>query len=201
MRAVLVAVLVLCAAAAAAAAHDVRAWERAVERGDASFGRTPARARWEADTMLPGDPVGRALDLADDIELRGAVQAFAVARGTPRGFDNGERRAHARAAALVALTDVTARGSRRQVSQAQTLLGVLAASGGRIVGGVAADDRSHAAFDAAVRADPANTAAKYDLELLLRRTRATAARQGPGTGAGGGGGRRGAGSGTPGRGY
>jgi hypothetical protein len=67
---------------------------------------------------------------------------------------------------------------------------------------VTADDRAREAFEAAVRRDPANLDAKYNLELLLRRTRATATREGPGNGSGAlGQGRRGAGSGTPGRGY
>ena len=97
---------------------------------------------------------------------------------------------------------MAARGSGSQASQASTLLGVLVVSAGRVVGGVNADDRARAEFEAAIRADPSNLAAKYDLELLLRRTRATATRQGPGSGSGSrGSGKRGAGSGTPGRGY
>ena len=56
--------------------------------------------------------------------------------------------------------------------------------GGRVTGGVAADDRARSTFEAAIRRDPTNAAAKYNLELLLRRTRATATRQGPGSGSG-----------------
>ena len=57
-------------------------------------------------------------------------------------------------------------------------------------------------FTNAVRADPTNAAAKYDLELLLRLTAAHGARPGAGTGGSfGKGGRRGAGGGVPGGGY
>ena len=76
------------------------------------------------------------------------------------------------------------------------------AGSGRVTGGITADDRARSTFEAAIRRDPGNTAARYNLELLLRRTRATSTRQGPGNGSGAlGHGRRGAGSGTPGRGY
>jgi len=76
------------------------------------------------------------------------------------------------------------------------------AGGGHVTGGITSDDRARSAFEAAILRDPRNAAAKYNLELLLRRTRATATRQGPGNGSGAlGQGRRGAGSGTPGRGY
>ena len=87
-------------------------------------------------------------------------------------------------------------------SQAGNLLGVLVDGAGRVAGGVTADARAQDAFTAAVRRDTSNTDAKYNLELLLRRTKATSTRHGAGTGAGSRGrGRRGAGAGTPGRGY
>jgi hypothetical protein len=71
-----------------------------------------------------------------------------------------------------------------------------------VTGGLTADDRAQDAFDAAIRRDTSNTAAKENLELLLRRTRATSTRHGAGNGSGSRGqGRRGAGAGTPGRGY
>jgi hypothetical protein len=96
---------------------------------------------------------------------------------------------------------VAASGPPAHASQAQTLLGVLAASGGRVAGQTP-EERSRAAFEAAVRTDPANAVAKYDLELLVRRMEARGEREEPGAGSGPGArGRRGAGAGTPGKGY
>jgi hypothetical protein len=197
----LVATAAVLAALAALAAHDVRAWKDALADGDARFAAEPARAEWTAATWLPGDPAGRLLHTGDDVGLRRAVQAFVVADARRAEFDGGERRAADRAAAEVALAGVAATGSARQASQANDLLGVLFNTGGRLTGGETASERSLAAFDAAVRADPSNTDAKYNLELLLRRLRAIGVRRGPGQGSGAATGRRGAGSGTPGRGY
>jgi hypothetical protein len=189
------------AALALLLARDVRAWNDGLARGDRTYADTPRSATWEASTSLSGDPARRLVGIDDDLALRRAVRAFAVAEATGRGFDNGVSRATARSAAEGALADVAATGSPRQASQANDLLGVLLAGGGRFaVSGP--EDRQRAAFEAAVRADPTNADAKYNLELLLRRDRPTGTREGPGRGSGSrGGGRRGAGSGTPGRGY
>jgi hypothetical protein len=195
-------ILVVLAAFAAVGANDVLSWRSALTRGDARLASHPGLAQWHASTLLPGDPARAALALDDDLALRRAVRAFLVAEATPRGFDNGVTQTRSRSAGEVVLSDLAAHGSATHASQAGDLLGVLVARGGRVIGGVTADDRALAAFEAAVRRDPTNEDAKYNLELLLRRTRATATRQGPGNGSGAlGHGRRGAGSGTPGRGY
>jgi hypothetical protein len=184
--------LVVVGAGLAAAAHDVRAWRDVLEGRDVQVART-----W-----LPGDPVGSALAVDEVLAQRRAVRSFRVAYTTGRGFDNGVTRTTRRSIAEVRLADVAAHGSPTDASQAGNLLGVLVVGGGRVNDGATADDRARSTFEAAIRRDPSNAAAKYNLELLLRRTRATATRQGPGTGSGAlGRGRRGAGSGTPGRGY
>jgi hypothetical protein len=202
LRFALAALLIVLSAVLAIATHDVLSWRSAIARGDARLGSRPAAARWRAAPLLPGDPARRLLALDDDLALRRGVRAFLTAESTPRGFDGGATRARVRSTAEIVLADVTAHGSAAQASQAGDLLGVLVVQGGRVSGGVTADDRARAAFEAAVRRDPANVDAKYNLELLLRRTRATGTRQGPGNGSGAlGHGRRGAGSGTPGRGY
>ena len=123
---------------------------------------------------------------------------FVVAVHTRRGFDNGESRARARSAAEAALTAVAADAPPAAASQANDLLGVLEALGPRAT----ADELAVASFRAAVRADPSNLDAKLNLELALRRLRATSVRRGPGNGSGPrSSGQRGAGAGTPGRGY
>jgi ferric-dicitrate binding protein FerR (iron transport regulator) len=201
-RPVLAGIALAGALLALVVAHDARSWQSSFSRGDARYVDRPAAARWSAKAWLPGDAVARLLRTRDDVALRRAIQRFVEVGRIPPGPENVGRRALARASAEVALADVAAHGSPASASQAHDLLGVLVGSAGRVAGGLTAEERSRAAFEAAVRADPSNTAAKYNLELLLRRSRTIGVRQGPGSGSGPStGGRRGAGSGTPGRGY
>lgn len=197
-----VAVLVVLAIVLALGAHDALSWRSALSRGDRRLATAPASARWRASTVLPGDPARALLALGDDLALRRAVRAFLVAEATPYGFDNGVNQTRVRSGAEIMLSDLAANGRPADASQAGDLLGVLVVKAGRVTGGITADDRARSAFEAAVRRDPSNTDAKYNLELLLRRTKATSTRQGPGSGSGAlAHGRRGAGAGTPGRGY
>jgi len=183
-------------------AHDLRGWDLALARGDGGFERRPAEARWGASSWLPGDPVRDALAVDDDLRLRRAVQAYVIAAGATPGLDNGARLARTRATAEIALADVTAHGSPSQASQAGNLLGVLVATADRAPDAAATEDRAGETFGTAIRADPANADAKYNLELILRRIRVVGTREGPGNGAGNrGDSRRGAGSGAPGSGY
>jgi hypothetical protein len=201
-RAALALVVLLVGLAGLAFAHDLRAWNEALDRGDARFGVAPATARWHADTWLPGRISRQALALDDDLALRRGEQAYAVARATPRGLDNGARQARVRATAELALADAVAVGSHEQSSRAGNLLGVLVATGDEGADASVGERRAGELFEAAVRADAENTDAKYNLELLLRRIRVVGTREGTGSGSGDrGASRRGAGSGTAGSGY
>jgi hypothetical protein len=192
-----VAALVL-AGSLAVLAHDLRTWESGIERGDRAYADAPSRATWAAAPWLPGDPAGAILGVEPRLELRRAVQSFTRAVDVPRGIDNGERRARLRAAADVALARVAEAGDAEAASQASNLIGVLAET--ELEGPTAS--RGRAAFEAAVRADPANDAAAYNLELILRRARVVGTREGPGSGSGSRGpARQGAGAGVPGLGY
>jgi len=186
-----------------ALAHDLRGWDRTLAEGDGGFARHPADARWSASSWLPGDPVRDALAVDDDLRLRRAVQAYVIAAGTRPGLDNGARQARTRTTAEIALADVTANGSPTQASQAGNLLGVLVATADRAPDAAATEDRAGETFGTAIRADPENADAKYNLELILRRIRIVGTREGPANGAAGnrGDSRRGAGSGAPGSGY
>ena len=137
-----------------------------------------------------------------DFRLRVAVAAYDVAAGAGHGFDNGLTRASLRSRAQALLTDVAIGEDRQEAARAEVLLGVLAAGGGRSAAGETPDELSRSFFETAVRLDDRNVAAKFDLELVVRRLRAVGARTGAGQGSGPrGGGRRGAGAGLPGRGY
>ena len=92
--------------------------------------------------------------------------------------------------------------TRAVASQARTLLGILSFGASAQGAGPSQVDAAIADFTDAIRADPGNEAAKFDLELLLRLTVAHGVRTGRGTGGGfGRTGRHGAGGGVPGSGY
>lgn len=189
-RAAIAGLALLLAAVAGLAARDLHGWDGALERGRSY------------DALLLSDPVGRLIGARDELRYRTAVQTFTTALRTPRGFDNGERRARVRSAAEALLSEVATSAVPARAAQAQNLLGVLVASGGRVTGGETAQDRARSAFETAIRVDPEGVDPKYNLELLLRRERPAGTREGPGNGSGRRGqSQRGAGSGTPGRGY
>ena len=101
-------------------------------------------------------------------------------------LDNAVQVAADRADAEVALSAVARSDDPDKASQALTLLGVLAfsdfARSGRNSAGLA--DAAVSAFDSAVRIDPENEAAKYDLELVLKALSARGVRVEPGSGSG-----------------
>ena len=201
-RLVLGLVLIATAAFAVGLAHDIRAWQRALDTGDQRFTTAPGAARWAASTWAPIDIARAGLGLDDDLSVRRAEQAFARALAAPKGLDNGVRQARLRAAAEVALSDVIVGGSPVEASRAGNLLGILIALSESGSDPAVSERAAQDTFDAAIRADPANADPKYNLELLLRRIRVVGTREGPGSGSGNrGDSLQGAGAGTPGSGY
>jgi hypothetical protein len=174
---------------ALALAHDVRAWDRAIDDGRAGT------------TWLPGDPASGLLSLEDDLALRKGERAFAIALATPRGFETDAKRARRRAESELALSEAVDLGSAHQASRAGNLLGILGATGDYVSDPDSAERRAASIFDAAIRADNANVDAKYNLELLFRRI-VIGTRDGPSSGSGNpDDSRDGAGAGRPGSGY
>ena len=185
-----------------ALAHDLHAWQGAVDRGDARFAAHPTTARWDAGTWVPGDPALSLLSLRDDLSVRRGGKAFAVALATPAGYDDGRRRSRVRGLAELALSDSLATGSRSQASRAGNLLGILAATDESGPDAGVSDRRAAETFEAAIRADPVNEDAKYNLELVLRRSKLVGSREGAGGSSGYyGQSLTGAGAGLPGSGY
>jgi hypothetical protein len=201
VRVSLAAVFVALGVLAALLAGDIRAWHSALAAGDAAYVATPSRAAWTARTRLGG--VSEVLlGVRDDVQLRDALQLYVDASKLHLRLDNALAVESARARVQDALEQVSGGRDPRRVSQVLTLLGILAyrasASGGAQSQVVAAISD----FTDAVRADPANVEAAYDLELLLRLTAARGSRVEPGQGGGfGRTGHRGAGGGQPGSGY
>jgi hypothetical protein len=191
-------VFVALAVVAALLASDVRTWQRALAPGDVR-----PTSSWTVSTHVPGALAERLLAVGDDVRMRRAIQLFEQNRSVRERLDNAIEVTSARASAETALAAV-ARGGGPRASQAGTLLGILAfddlARGGghdQNQADVAASD-----FADAVRADPKNTDAKFDLELLLRSLTAHGVRTGPSADSGAGStGRNGASNGTPGSGY
>ena len=124
-----------------------------------------------------------------------------IADRTGKGFDNGRERAVRRDAAEAALEEVILSGSPAEVARADVLLGVLAFDAAS-TSVTAPGEQSVEAFTEAARLDPANTAAKFDLELALRALAPSGTRPGSNPSSGGKGqGRHGAGAGLPGSGF
>ncbi len=73
-----------------------------------------------------------------------------------------------------------AQPTRQLAAQARTLLGILTFSEAAEGGGISQTDAAIADFTDAVRVDPGDTAAKFDLELLLRLSAAHGHRRGTG---------------------
>ena len=164
--------------------------------------RSPGAARWDARTWLPGDPALALLSLRDDLAVRSGEKAFAVALAAPTGYDDGRQKSQLRGLAELALSDALATGSPAQASRAGNLLGILAATDESGSDAGVSDRRAAETFEAAIRADPGNENAKYNLELILRRIKVVGSREGAGGSSGDfGQSLPGAGAGLPGSGY
>jgi hypothetical protein len=204
------AVLVALAVVAALLAADVRGWQKTLRENDALLQAVPAAADRQPDTHL-GSLAERTLGVSDDIGARRAIGLYLRNVNVPVRLDNGRQVALARSRAEQALASVARSNEGARASQAETLLGVLvftdvSPSTDPFEQTAENDpDQTQASvgdFQDAVRADPENAVAKYDLELALRALLAQGVRVGAGqqTGAGSTG-RRGAGGGVPGSGY
>lgn len=187
--------------ACAMLAADARTWSSALARGDAQYASSASQVSWKPDTRV-GGIAGRLLGVHDDLDARRALERYRAVAHLRLRLDNALSVQTARAGAQDALTQAAAESGGTRAGQALTLLGVLS-FGGSATG--AQQDQVDAAmsdFLDAIRANPANDNAKFDLELLIRQAAATGTRTGQGLGGGfGRGGHKGAGGGNPGRGY
>ena len=204
------ALLTVLAVLAALLAADVRGWRTTLRQDDALLPTAATAANWRPEARL-GSLAERALGVRDDVEARRAIKLYLRNIKVPVRLDNAQQVALARGRAEQALASVARTSDGPRASQAETLLGVLVFTD---VGpsndpfqettGIDPDQAqaSIGDFQDAVRADPENAVAKYDLELALRALLAQGIRVGAGqqTGAGSTG-QRGAGGGLPGSGY
>jgi len=204
VRAAAVVVLLAVALLLAALAVDVLHWRDSMRTGDRELAASPANAVWAPSTVFPAG-VGRdVLGLETSLRLRRAIQAFAAVRAAGNGYDNGLSESRTRGELEAELSDLALSRDREIASDADNLLGILAYTDATQSGPIAPApvDQSVADFQAAVRADPADVDAKFNLELLLHELLAKGTRVGPSSNTGGPAkGHHGAGGGIPGRGY
>jgi hypothetical protein len=204
------AVLLVLAALTALLAADARSWQQSLRQDDALVATAPTLAKWRPETHL-SSLAERVLGVRDDVEARRAIALYLENVKMPIRLDNAQAAAVARGNAEQALAAVARSSAGARASQAETLLGVLVftdvgPSKDPFGGAVGVDpDQAQASlsdFEDAVRADPSNEVAKYDLELVLRTLLSQGVRIGASqqTGAGSNG-QRGAGGGVPGSGY
>ena len=199
---VMAAVVLLAAAVfAALLAADVRAWSTAVATGDAVYDATPLSATWTASTRLPASLSRGLLGLEEDLAARHALQLYRANVGVRARLDNAVQVAGERAIAETALAAVARGRDTVRDSQAETLLAVLAFGDFAQGAQTSQADQAVSALEQAVKLDPENSAAKYDLELLLRTLEARGTSVGSQAGAGFGPGRHGAAGGVGGKGY
>jgi hypothetical protein len=185
-------------------ASDVLSWRNAVRSGDREFAVSAAGATWKASTVLPWDPARDLLSLGLPLRFRTAEQSFAAVQAAGQGFDNGQSESRTRGEVEAELAALAQSRDHVIASRADNMLGILAFTDSTPSGPVAAApiDQSVADFQAAIRLDPANAEAKFNLELLLRQLLAKGVRPGANNNAGGrANGHHGAGGGLPGRGY
>lgn len=201
IRIVLAALLAAGAVVAVLLANDVRTVDSALRDGDVVYAATPSRASWSVSTTI-GGAAESLLGAGDDVAFRRALQQYVDASKLRLRLDNAVDVESARGRAQDSLERLARNEPSPRTSQALTLLGVLAF---RVSASGATQSQVDAAisdFTDAVRADPGNVDAAFDLELLLRLTTAHGTRVEPGQGGGfGRTGRHGAGGGQPGSGY
>ncbi|MDP9491324.1 MAG: hypothetical protein M3P42_03855, partial [Actinomycetota bacterium] len=169
--------LLALAVVAALVARDAAAVQRGFDRSDLAFEAQPAAERlWKIDTRLPY--VGRALAIEDDLLYRRALRAFAVdaRRGeNPYDFERPAFRAEAQVTLGAAERSSLAAPLR---SKAANLQAVLSFEEGISdpVNGPTLVGQSMEHLRRAIRIDPGNEEAKYNLEFLLRLQDPSAAR-------------------------
>jgi len=170
--------LAALAVLAALLAADVRAWPGAIERGDALYALDPATAQWSPQTRL-GGLAQTILGTGGDLAARRGLQLYdnviVVQQTLPYELEIETDRAYA----MNALAGPAASSDASVSSQARTLQGVLAFDAASRGGGPSQVDAAIADFTAALALDSGNTAAKFDLELLLRLGQAQGSKYGP----------------------
>jgi len=160
---------VLLAILLALVAEDARRWPGRLDAGDVRFAAsTRSDDAWKATDRLPVRLGDDALGIDDDLAYRRALQL--VRRMRSAGLSRGSVWVQLLGRAESALVDLEEKQhDRRTRSATANLLGIVYADSGASSGAAGADFRRGAlsAWERAVRLDPANVEAKFNLELML----------------------------------
>jgi hypothetical protein len=201
IRVAAIAVLAALAVLVALLAADVRAWPLALDRGDAVYATAPGRAEWIPATRF-GGLAETLVGTAGDVAARRALQDYRQVAGLQEQLNNALGVQTQQVAAINALARPADSADSQVAAQARTLLGILAFTESAEGSGVSQTNTAIADFSDAIRVDPDDTEAKFDLELLLRLTAPHGHRRGTGLANGfGRTGHLGASGGVPGSGY
>jgi hypothetical protein len=133
------------------------------------------RTLWDDLGFLPGDPGARLLGASDDVRSRQTVALFARVDPAKVPINSPEREAlRGRAQLEVTIRSRENADDPRWRARHLNLLGVLTMSRFSNFGGEAnlVLARGVGAFQSAIEVDPANSDAKRNLEILLRRPEA-----------------------------
>lgn len=175
-RYVVPALAVLCvpvATAIALAAVDVLRVSSAVSDDDVRFQARPTLpdGLWAGPGILPADLAAKAVGIEDDLRYRRAAWLYARANPSNTSVFQTPAQEALRASLEPRLIDASrAETDPRQRSRLLNLLGVVAMSRYAIDPGNRSNTvrRAIDSFTSAIRADPTNADAKFNLELVLR---------------------------------
>ena len=173
VRALVGVAAVVLAAAAVLLGEEVRRWPERVEAGDAAFAAAPTVGNpWPPPTRRSARLAAEVLGVDDDLAVRRALQL--VARGRVARFVLTSRWVQLLAESEQLLAGVEERASEpRRRAVAANLLGIVYFDGAQASSTRRSDvlRASLAASERAVRLDPGNADAKFNLELLLTQLR------------------------------
>jgi tetratricopeptide (TPR) repeat protein len=163
-------VLLVLAITAALVARDAAAVRRNVEHSDLTFleGQPVYERLWQLDTTIPYP--AELLGIDDDLLYRHALRKYAAEDRRQQGrfnFSNPGLRAEAQAALSIAENSGLSAARRSKLANLQGLLSYDETLSNPLdASGLAQQALQH--FHRAVKIDPSNVEAKYNLEYLLR---------------------------------
>jgi hypothetical protein len=165
-----IAVLLALSITAALVARDAAAVRNSVEHGDLTFleGQPVYEQLWRLDTTVPY--AGELFGIDDDLLYRHALRKYAAEERRQQGrfnFANPGLRAEAQAALSIAENSTLSPARRSKLANLQGVLSYGETLSNPLEGSGLAQQALEA-FHRAVKTDPSNVEAKYNLEYMLR---------------------------------
>lgn len=153
-------------------AGDVRRWEARLAADDTRYRVRPDSDLWDVPERLPFRLARRLLEIEDDLAYRRGVRLYRLSRPRDPFVSQNEEITRQGEAQAVMMTVSEADPDPKRRSRAENLLGVLSfVFAGRdpaLASSFINSGLSH--FQRAIRLDPSNVDAKYNLEFVLNIT-------------------------------